>query len=240
MTIVGQKAKPNDKVGRPRKAKAPLLKLDPSMNLTNGAYLALRNAIEQGKIPPGKKVREIEIAGQLGISRTPVCAAIRRLVSEGFLTALSARNIVLAELNEDDILELYDMMEVVEGAAAEFAADRATEADKQKLIQLVEGEADILDDISKVIEFNTQLHNTIYSAAQNRYLTKSVRTISVSLNVLRGSTFSEPGRAVTSHHEHVQLVSAIRQRDRELAGKIARQHIREARRIRMAQFFSKN
>jgi DNA-binding GntR family transcriptional regulator len=129
------------------------------------------------------------------------------------------------------------MLEVLEGTAAEFAANRASDRDVEHLEAILAKEETSLGDVNSIIRVNDQLHRTIYAPAHNRYLTSSIRSLSDSLNLLRGSTLADPDRQRTSHAEHTQIVAAIRRRDPEVAASLARQHIREARRLRTKVLF---
>src|SRR5258708_27556643 len=90
-------------------------------------YESLRDAIWDGRIARGERVREEEIARNLGVSRTPVREALQRLQQRGLLVVGAGRGLVVAELSHDQVIELYAMREVLDGSAARFAAQRAAE-----------------------------------------------------------------------------------------------------------------
>src|SRR6266850_8399395 len=99
-------------------------------------YESLRDAISDGRIAGGERVREEEVARNLGVSRTPVREALQRLQQRGLLVVGAGRGLVVAELRHDQVVELYAMREVLEGSAARFAAQRATEAEIAHLTRL--------------------------------------------------------------------------------------------------------
>jgi DNA-binding GntR family transcriptional regulator len=207
--------------------------------LSEEVYRAIRTGIEVGRFVPGERMLEVELAEMLGVSRTPVREAVRRLISEGLLTLASARGVIVTQLDEAKVIELYAMLEVLEGTAAEFAANRASDSDIEHLQAILEKEEKALGNLDGTVRLNDELHRAVYVAAHNRYLTSSVRWLSDSLNLLRGSTLVEPDRQRSSHEEHTQIVAAIRRRDPEIAGAVARQHIREARRLRVKILFDR-
>ena len=90
------------------------------------AYAQLRADIRGGKLMPGDRLRETEIADRLNVSRTPVREALKRLESEGLVVFSQPRGMTVAELAPGQVLELYAMREVLEGAAARFAAEHAS------------------------------------------------------------------------------------------------------------------
>ena len=94
--------------------------------LREEVYDALRRAIVQGELPRGRRVVETELAGRLGISRTPVREALRKLEAEGLLSKGPGSNLVVNDLSSKDVEETFSIRAVLEGFAARLAAERAT------------------------------------------------------------------------------------------------------------------
>src|SRR5258705_8351677 len=101
-------------------------------------FESLRDAIADGRIAVGERVREEEIARDLGVSRTPVREALQRLQQRGLLEFGAGRGLVVAELSQHQVLQLYAMREILEGSAARFAAQHANEAEVDMLHRLLE------------------------------------------------------------------------------------------------------
>ena len=97
---------------------------------------SLRDAISDGRIAVGERVREEEIARNLGVSRTPVREALQRLHQRGLLVFGAGRGLVVAELSQHQVLQLYAMREILEGSAARFAAQHANATDIAILYRL--------------------------------------------------------------------------------------------------------
>ncbi|MEM7171812.1 MAG: GntR family transcriptional regulator [Pseudomonadota bacterium] len=192
----------------------------------------IRGAIQSGRYKPGERIREAEVADWLKVSRTPVREALRRLESEGLLTFESWRGVVVADLDRQQISELYAMREVLEGAAARLAARHIDEGEIELLDLLLE-RADETAGADELAAVNRQFHETIYAAAHNRYLVQTLAQLRNALALLRGTTFSIPGRAAAAAEEHRVIVSAIRERDPDKAEAAARSHIRAAQRARL-------
>ena len=216
-----------------------LLDADDFRNSSRGeaVYQAVRAAIQEGELEPGERIREASIAEQLGDSRTPVREALQRLITEGLLTNARTRGVMVTDLDKHQVLELYALREVLEGAAAGFAASRATDTDLAVLRDIVDEEVLHAQSPEQLAALNRHFHRAIYAAAHHQYLMVSVNALADALNLLRGTTFSAPNRPATSHDEHIQILTAIEQRDAEAAERIARLHIREARRIRLKMLF---
>jgi len=190
-------------------------------------------SIRSGQYRPGDRIRETEVAKALGVSRTPVREALRRLESDGLLSFESWRGVVVSRLDRQQVSELYAMREVLEGAAARMAARHIDDAGIELLKLLLEKSQDSPDDPARLAKLNRELHQTIYSAAHNRYLLQTLGQLENALALLRGTTYAVAGRADTAAAEHQAIVEAICSRDAEAAELAAKKHIGAAQRARL-------
>jgi len=195
-------------------------------------YETLRDAISDGRIAGGERVREEDVARNLGVSRTPVREALQRLQQRGILVLGAGRGLVVAQLSHEQVIELYAMREILEGSAARFAAMNATPAEIATLYQLQEQLRTAVDDDMLHITLNRRFHQAIYEAAHNRYLMQTLESLHDSFALLRSSTFRLPHRQRNSDEERHRIIAAIEKRDPELAEKEAREHIVQAQRTR--------
>jgi len=195
-------------------------------------YESLRDAIWDGRIALGERVREEEIARNLGVSRTPVREALQRLQQRGLLVFGAGRGLTVASLSRHQVLQLYAMREILEGSAARFAAQHATVPEIALLWRLQKELCKPEHDTMELITFNRRLHQAIYEAAHNQYLIETLSVLHDSLALLHSTTFRAPRRRKESDEEHRQIVDAIEQRNPERAEEAARQHIRQAQRTR--------
>ena len=190
-------------------------------------------SIRSGHYRPGDRIRETEVAKALGVSRTPVREALRRLESDGLLSFESWRGVVVSRLDRQQVSELYAMREVLEGAAARMAARHIDDAGIELLKLLLEKSQESPDDPARLAKLNRELHQTIYSAAHNRYLLQTLGQLENALALLRGTTYAVAGRPDTAAAEHRAIVEAICSRDAEAAELAARKHIGAAQRARL-------
>ncbi|WP_234496549.1 GntR family transcriptional regulator [Vibrio maritimus] len=197
------------------------------------AYQKLLQAIRHGELTPGTRVREIEVAEMLGISRTPVRDAIRRLESDGLLIHLPRQGAVIKQLDQKEVIELYEVREVLEGTAARYAARHASEIELAELEDFNDIMLSNANDPIKVAEANRLFHQALYRAGNNRYLIDALNSLSNALTLLGGTTLQEGERTQTAYQEHQAIIDAIRQRDGDKAEQAARHHIQQAHRIRM-------
>lgn len=203
-------------------------------SLADQAYQGLLAAIAEGRLKPGERVRETALAGELGISRTPIREALQRLARDGLVQLDARSGARVGELSLAAIQELYDLREILEGSTARLAAQGATANDLQRLRAILEKEALHLDDPRALAKLNKLYHRTLCEAANNRYLTNAVANFSTTLLLLGPTTLAAHHRADESHREHRQIVEAIVKGDADGAEVLMRGHIRRAREIRIA------
>lgn len=198
------------------------------------AYATLRREIVEGRFAPGRRMREIELAQRLGISRTPTRQALSRLELEGLLALRPRAGLVVSVLDMDAVEELYEMRAALEGAAAGMAARHASPRDLALLTRLLDEETGLGSEPMNLYRHNRELHEAIHMAAHNRYLEKSLHALHDAIALLGPTTLAATGRPVVAHAEHAAIVKAIAERDDALADRLARAHILGALDVRRA------
>jgi DNA-binding GntR family transcriptional regulator len=202
------------------------------------AYCQLRTEIEERYFRPGDRLREAELAKRFGVSRTPIREAMKRLESEGLIIFASPRGFVVTELSQSQVMELYAMREVLEGAAARFAAEHASSIEIQLMSTIIEQQANLKKPEDFAIS-NRRLHAAISGAAHNSYLLKANVVLQDALALLGTTTYSVAGRMQAGAREHEELVKAIENRNPDTAEALARRHIRLASAARMSMLFGR-
>ncbi|MGY6549965.1 MAG: GntR family transcriptional regulator [Roseinatronobacter sp.] len=198
------------------------------------AYDRLLDEIRHGTLPPGARLREVDLAARLSISRTPVREAIRRLEADGLVEHLPRQGASLRRLSYAEVMELYEMRAVLEGTAARLAARSASELELREL-------AEINRDMTaraipaEIVRLNRQFHATLINAAKNRYLQRAIGAMGRTLLILGQSTLLDPARCASAAQEHETLLAALRIRDGAAAEAAMRAHIEAAHRIRLRQ-----
>jgi DNA-binding GntR family transcriptional regulator len=197
------------------------------------AYESVREAIRAGHMKPGERISEYKVAEWLNVSRTPAREALRRLENEGLLASHPRRGLIVASVDDEAIFELYAAREILEGAAAALAAQRATDAEVAALEHLVDAEELIVDDPQRMYEHNRVFHSLLYRAAHNRYMLKFLTAMTDTLSAHRStSTLVEPARRRAVVAEHRALIESIAARDEKGARQAAVKHIKSALRAR--------
>jgi DNA-binding GntR family transcriptional regulator len=201
-------------------------------SLHDRAYDSLREAILKHDFRPGERLFEADLATKLGISRSPVREAIRRLQQDGLVEIRPRTGVFVAPVPANDEIDaLYRVRAALEGVAASLATERATPDDLSKLDSLIlEGEKAVgADDIQAVIEIAADFHQTIHAAAQSQRLFALLQQIYGQVLHLRSYTLRMPGRAAGAMQGHADLLDRLKEGDPERAEKAMRDHVDKAR-----------
>lgn len=201
-------------------------------------YDTLVERIRSGRLPPGTRLREEDLAAGLSVSRTPVREALARLQARGLVENTSG-GLAIVALARPRIVELYAMRGMLEGAAARFAAQNASVGDLAGLrhvSELFAGAGD--EDAGGLARLNIAFHEAIYEAAHNRYLTRMLADLNDSLALLPSTTFSVKGRPEAARAEHDRIFAAITARDTDAAEALARTHMERALEARLTLLFA--
>lgn len=202
------------------------------------AYHYIRDAIRAGRLKPGDRLRETDLAVSIGLSRTPIREALARLESNRLIINDPVRGLVVTELDFSAVNELYFMREVLEGTAARLAAQHASDVEISILEDLCEQyKASVEDEVALEIT-NRQFHDMLCQCAHNRYLVDTVNMLHDSLSLLGGSILTQRDRVADTLKEHALVIEAIGRRDPEAAEQAMRGHIRASQKTRMKKIFA--
>jgi DNA-binding GntR family transcriptional regulator len=205
---------------------------DDSAPQGNSAYARLLTELREGRLNPGDRLRETELAERLGMSRTPVREAIRQLETDGIVTHLPRQGATIRTLDYAEVMELYEMRAVLEGTAARLAARAASEIEIEELLEMNRQMAEI-GNVPEAFVLNRQFHAALLDAAKNRFLARSIHALQRALMILGPTTLTEPDRAERAVEEHGHVLDAIRTRDGTQAEAAMRAHIEAAQRVRV-------
>ena len=195
--------------------------------LADRAYADLRDRIVTLRIPPGAPIDEDVLGGELGIGRTPVREAIKRLALENLVTVFPRRGTFASEINITDLADISDVRTQLEGHAAYRAAQRITPAQREELEQLL-GELDRSqgsDDTEQLMALDTRVHRFVHGCAGNPYLEETLgRYFNLSLRIWYLVLDRLP-HLFARVHEHDDLLHAIAAGDAERARASVAEHI---------------
>lgn len=209
--------------------KVPKLKMDSYQPLRDVIFETLRKAIVSGDIKPGERLMEVSLANQMGVSRTPVREAIRRLEAEGLVTMTPRKGTHVAELSVKDIMDVLEVRTVLDKLATDLAAKRmqpsqlkALENVHKQYIACVE-KNNIEGAIKKDIEF----HDLIYAASGNPRLVAVAGSLREHVYRFR-VIYMSGGDPIAENvlNEHEEILAALKEANNNLASDLAEKHIR--------------
>jgi DNA-binding GntR family transcriptional regulator len=190
----------------------------------------IRQAIVDGTYAPGARLKEEELARELGISRTPVREALLVLQAEGLVDAAPNRGATVRVHDAEDLDDLYQLRALLEGYAARRAAARATRTLVQALSESCDRFEELSDaDVRSIVQENFVFHNAILDAAGSRRVASMVRKVIELPLVYKSYIWYSPQQLRISAHYHRQIAKAVEMHDAERAELVMKEHVFEAR-----------
>jgi len=224
------------------------IRLDSYQPLREVVCEALREAIISGVLKPGERLMEIQLAEELGVSRTPVREAIRKLELEGFVIMIlelegfvimiPRRGTYVADLSIKDINEVFEVRTSLEVLAAGLATERITDDELEKMERLLVHIGEYIEkgDMDKIVEADSQFHDILYQATRNDRLVQIISNLREQLTRFRSISMAYPGRLKNTLEEHSRLVEALAARDQQLAERLATEHMENTEQTLLLDF----
>ena len=196
-------------------------------SLRGMVFTKIREDILSGKYTENEELKEITIGQELGVSRTPVREALRQLELEGLVKIIPNKGAYVAGISSKDAHDIYMIRSYLEGLCARWACENIT----QEQIDAIE-EVIYLSEFhvkkkhfEQIVELDTKFHELLYAASGSRILGHLLRDYHQYVHSIRKITLSDPSRAENSNAEHSAILEAIRNRDADIAEKLAHEHI---------------
>lgn len=196
--------------------------------LRDVVFNTLRRAIITGEFAPGERLMEISLANRLGVSRTPVREAIRKLELEGLVIMIPRKGAQVAKITEKSLRDVIEIRCVLEEFAASLACERITEEGKEKLKEAHRQfvEAAQTNDIIDIVEKDEQFHDAIFQATCNDRLITIINNLREQFYRYRMEYVKDIEQHSVLVTEHEQLLHAIFSQDSETAKQIMRTHLK--------------
>ena len=194
--------------------------------LHHAAVSRLRAQIVSGELPPGARLREVQICEQLGISRTPVREAFRTLAAEGLVDLLPNRSVVVAEIQTADVENVFAVFAAIEALAAEAACQRITDAEIAEIGRLLSQMVDLHQQGERraYLEINQRIHARTVEIAANPVLSSIWQTLVPRVERARAMPNLDPNRWTAALFEHSKMFAALAARDGRLLAELTREH----------------
>ncbi len=204
-----------------------------SVSIADGVFDRLEKDILTGKYKRGEVLSEIRLSNELGVSRTPVREAVRRLQQEQLLEEGPRGSVVLG-ISLEDTLDMYDIRLDLESKAAGRAAERISSEELNKMGEVLElqsfyiGKNDA-DNADKIRNLDSEFHRLLYKASDSRVFYNVLSTLHRKISKFRKASVSNHGRAVNSLKEHEAILQALQNHDSAEAERLTRLHVQNAR-----------
>ncbi len=204
--------------------------LDFYQTLRELVLVAIREAIIEGSLQPREHLVVNLLAKELGVSRTPVREAIRRLELEGFVIMVPRKGAYVSDISYKEIAEVYEVRAALDGLAAGLAAERVTEEELETMGRLLveKGEAVSKNDIERCMEVDNKFHETLYKASRNERLVGIISNLREQIQRFLFTSLAYPGRMRESLYEHRAIIEALELRDVLQARHLAQEHVENA------------
>ena len=206
------------------------IKFDNYQPLREVVCETLRKAIRNGVLEPGERLMEVQLAEELGISRTPVREAIRKLEQEGYVIMMPRRGTYVSNVSVRDVKEIFEIRSALESLATSLAAMRIEPEELDRLRALlteIEGHIERRD-IDKIVATDIEFHGLLYRVSRNERLVTIIGNLKEQLARFRTLSMSYPGRLHETLEEHRAMVEAIAAGDEEAARDAAERHMEQA------------
>ncbi len=196
-------------------------------SLEEKTFETLKEEILTGALPKGENLTELALSERLGVSRTPIRSAIRRLAEEGLVSIVPNRGAVVRGIDKNDLVDIYKIRIRLEGLASASCAKNIKPEQLEKLRRSVELAEFYISrkDAENVKELDTEFHLTIYEASGNPQLQSILSDLHKKIKMYRKLSLSVAGRLENSIREHREILEAIEKGDPELADKLTSRHI---------------
>lgn len=195
------------------------------------AVEVLRDRILSGELPGGSRLGEVELARELGMSRTPVRQALLRLAAEGLVDIASNRGARVIARSDSELEYVFEMRARLEGLAARRAAVRATDEQIELLDKIAHelAEHSRADRMDAVTRLNSQFHGTLIEIADSSTLASGVAGLLHASVLARTQGSFDADAKERSNNHHLEIVAALRAHDPDWAESVMRSHLLSAR-----------
>ena len=195
--------------------------------LRDVVFNTLRRAILRGELKPCERLMEIQLANKLGVSRTPIREAIRKLELEGLVLMVPRKGAEVAEITEKNLRDVLEVRCALEELAVQLACDRIDPERMQQLLDAAAHFRDILGtaDITELGEADEAFHDVIFQATDNRRLIQLLNNLREQMYRYRIEYLKKKECYPQLLEEHAAIIQAIREHDKAKATEITVQHI---------------
>ena len=203
--------------------------MEPNFKVNMNEYLPLRDvvfntlrqAILRGELKPGERLMEIQLANKLGVSRTPIREAIRKLELEGLVLMIPRKGAEVAEITEKNMRDVLEVRKALEELAVQLACEKITDEEIEEMKKAAEEFKMILKskDITEIAEADVRFHDIIYMATDNQKLILLLNNLREQMYRYRVEYLKDVESRKTLVEEHYAVYRALKARNQQQAVK---------------------
>jgi DNA-binding GntR family transcriptional regulator len=200
------------------------------LSIREHAYLYLKKTILEGEFQAGDRLIERELAAKLKISRTPIREALFRLESQGFVKTVPRKGVVVSDISENEVIEVFTILSSLEVLAVKLAAQKMDNETRRELDQKMK-ELNLLEQEDEE-DFNLehiQMNHLINKASKSPKLFEILSGLIDYIHMAANMGYETPGRRKESLKEHISIMKALRDQDVEIAEYLMRIHIENSK-----------
>ena len=187
----------------------------------------IERLVESGDLLPGDQIDEVELAARYNVSRTPIREALLQLRAQGLLAALPRSGLVVAKMDVQQLLSMWELLAELESLCARFACERMTDPERGSItahhrsaVRIVEA-----DDAEGWQDANRAFHEMLYLGSRNPYLRQEILRMRTRTGAYRRHAFGAVNRIQASHAQHALIVAAIEANDSSGAARAMHRHL---------------
>jgi DNA-binding GntR family transcriptional regulator len=194
-------------------------------------YRHLKNMILEGKYHAGDRLVERELAAQLEISRTPIREALFRLEAQGLVKTVPRKGVVVASITKESIIEIFELLTVLEGLAAERAAERIDKETREECAQWINRIDRFINEGSaeQAGAFHLSVCHFFYSIAKSPRLNSYLIDLTEYIQAFASASYEKNGRLAEAMTEHRLILAAIKEGDAQMAREQSMKHIQNSK-----------
>lgn len=201
--------------------------LNDYLPLRDVVFNTLRQAILKGELAPGERLMEKQLADRMGVSRTPIREAIRKLELEGLVIMVARKGAEVARITEKDLKNVLEVRCALEELAVKIACEKMSEKNITRLTKTIEDFKDAVTrkNVAKIVDKDVEFHDIIFESTENDKLIQIVNNLREQFYRYRVEHIRKSGDHSELLAEHEAILKAIKEKDVKLAMEAARSHI---------------
>ena len=195
--------------------------------LRDVVFNTLRKAILRGELKPGERLMEIQLANKLGVSRTPIREAIRKLELEGLVLMIPRKGAEVAQITEKNMQDVLEVRKALEELSVQLACERITPEQVEEMKMAAEDFRKVLKsgDVTKIAEADVKFHDIIFAATNNQRLITLLNNLREQIYRYRVEYLKDEKNYPRLIEEHRQIMQGLKERNEQYVVEMTKKHM---------------